>query len=151
MYEQIVSLLGGRVAEELFLGVISTGASNDIDRASKLARDMVARYGMNKNLGTVSYQGGGEVFIGRDYQTTKSYSERVAGSIDDEVKLLIDKAYAHCTDILKANEEKLMQVADYLVANETMTGDQFVDCMEGREIREASATSLFDDHIPTKE
>ena len=150
MYEQIVSLLGGRVAEELFLGDISTGASNDIDRASKLARDMVARYGMNKNLGTVSYQGGGEVFIGRDYQTTKSYSERVAGSIDEEVKLLIDKAYAHCTDILKANEEKLMQVADYLVANETMTGDQFVDCMEGKRIREASATSLFDDHLPTE-
>ena len=151
MYEQIVSLLGGRVAEELFLGDISTGASNDIDRASKLARDMVARYGMNKNLGTVSYLGGGEVFIGRDYQTTKSYSERAAGSIDEEVKLLIDKAYQHCSDILKANEERLMQVADYLVANETMTGDQFVDCMEGREIREASATSLFDDHISTKE
>ena len=151
MYEQIVSLLGGRVAEELFLGDISTGASNDIDRASKLARDMVARYGMNKNLGTVSYLGGGEVFIGRDYQTTKSYSERVAGTIDEEVKLLIDKAYQHCADILKANEDKLMQIADYLLEHETMTGDQFVDCMEGREIREASATSLFDDHISNKE
>ena len=151
MYEQIVSLLGGRVAEELFLGDISTGASNDIDRASKLARDMVARYGMNKNLGAVSYLGGGEVFIGRDYQTTKSYSERIAGSIDEEVKLLIDQAYQHCSDILKANEEKLLQVADYLVANETMTGDQFVDCMEGREIRDASATSLFDDHITKEE
>ena len=148
MYEQIVSLLGGRVAEELFLGDISTGASNDIDRASKLARDMVARYGMNKTLGTVSYLGGGEVFIGRDYQTTKSYSEKIAGTIDEEVKLLIDKAYQHCIDILKANEDKLLQVADYLVKNETMTGEQFVDCMEGREIREASATSLFDEHLP---
>ena len=151
MYEQIVSLLGGRVAEELFLGDISTGASNDIDRASKLARDMVARYGMNKNLGTVSYLGGGEVFIGRDYQTTKSYSERVAGTIDEEVKLLIDKAYQHCADILKSNEEKLMQVADYLVEHETMTGDQFAACMEGREIGEASSTSLFDDHISKQE
>ena len=151
MYEQIVSLLGGRVAEELFLGDISTGASNDIDRASKLARDMVARYGMNKNLGTVSYLGGGEVFIGRDYQTTKSYSERIAGTIDEEVKLLIDKAYQHCADILKANEDKLKQVADYLVEHETMTGEQFAACMEGREIGEASSTSLFDEHIPTEE
>ena len=76
MYEQIVSLLGGRVAEALFIGDISVGASNDIDRASKLARDMVARYGMCEKLGTVSYLDGGEVFIGRDYQTTKSYSEK---------------------------------------------------------------------------
>ena len=92
MYEQIVSLLGGRVAEALFLGDISVGASNDIDRATKLAKDMVARYGMCEKLGTVSYLDGGEVFIGRDYQTTKSYSEKVAGTIDDEVRALIDKA-----------------------------------------------------------
>ena len=144
MYEQIVGLLGGRVAESLFLGDISTGASNDIDRASKLARDMVARYGMNDALGTVSYLGGGEVFIGRDYQTTKSYSEQVAGTIDEQVKLLIDKAYAHCAEILKKDEEKLMQVVDYLMEHETMTGAQFADCMEGREISDRSSTSLFD-------
>ena len=144
MYEQIVGLLGGRVAEALFLGDISTGASNDIDRASKLARDMVARYGMNDALGTVSYLGGGEVFIGRDYQTTKSYSEQVAGTIDEQVKLLIDKAYAHCAEILKKDEEKLMQVVDYLMEHETMTGAQFADCMEGREISDRSSTSLFD-------
>ena len=88
MYEQIVGLLGGRVAEALFLGDISTGASSDIDRATKLARDMVARYGMCEKLGTVSYTSGGEVFIGRDYQSTKGYSEKVAGTIDDEVKAL---------------------------------------------------------------
>jgi len=145
MYEQIVGLLGGRVAEALFLGDISVGASNDIDRASKLARDMVARYGMNDALGTVSYLGGGEVFIGRDYQTTKSYSEQVAGTIDEQVKLLIDKAYAHCAEILKKDEAKLMQVVDYLMAHETMTGAQFADCMEGRQISEASSTALFDD------
>ena len=144
MYEQIVGLLGGRVAESLFLGDISTSASNDIDRASKLARDMVARYGMNDALGTVSYLGGGEVFIGRDYQTTKSYSEQVAGTIDEQVKLLIDKAYAHCAEILKKDEEKLMQVVDYLMEHETMTGAQFADCMEGREISDRSSTSLFD-------
>ncbi len=144
MYEQIVGLLGGRVAESLFLGDISTGASNDIDRASKLARDMVARYGMNDALGTVSYLGGGEVFIGRDYQTTKSYSEQVAGTIDEQVKLLIDKAYAHCAEILKKDEAQLMAVVDYLLEHETMSGAQFADCMAGREISESSTTSLFD-------
>ncbi len=144
MYEQIVSLLGGRVAEALFLGDISTGASNDIDRASKLARDMVARYGMCEKLGTVSYLGGGEVFIGRDYQNTKSYSEAVAGTIDEEVKLLIDRAYQQCTEILKKDEGKLMAVVDYLMEHETMTGEQFTACMEARSIEAASTTALFD-------
>ena len=144
MYEQIVSLLGGRVAEALFLGDISTGASSDIDRASKLARDMVARYGMCERLGTVSYLSGGEVFIGRDYQQTKSYSESVAGTIDEEVKLLIDKAYKQCMEILQKDEDKLMAVVDYLTEHETMTGEQFAACMEGKEIAESSATALFD-------
>ena len=146
MYEEIVGLLGGRVAEALFLGDISVGASNDIDRATKLARDMVARYGMCEELGTVSYLGGGEVFIGRDYQTTKSYSEKVAGTIDDQVKILVDKAYAQCAEILKANEDKVMAVVAHLLENETMTGKQFADCMEGREISEATKVSLFDAH-----
>ena len=146
MYEQIVGLLGGRVAEALFLNDISTGASNDIDRATKLAKDMVARYGMCEALGTVSYLGGGEVFIGRDYQTTKSYSEAVAGTIDQQVKLLIDKAYAHCAEILKKDEEKLKAVVDYLMQHENMTGDQFNALMAGNEIGEASATALFDSH-----
>jgi len=151
MYEQIVGLLGGRVAEALFLGDISVGASNDIDRATKLARDMVARYGMCEELGTVSYLGGGEVFIGRDYPTTESYSEKVAGTIDDQVKLLVDKAYAQCAEILKANEDKVMAVVDHLMEHETMTGTQFADCMEGREISEATEVSLFDAHRETKE
>ena len=144
MYEEIVSLLGGRVAEALYLGDISVGASNDIDRATQLARDMVARYGMCEKLGTVSYLGGGEVFIGRDYQTTKSYSEKFAGSIDEEVKLLIDKAYEHCQKILSENEEKLQQVVAFLLKNETMTGTQFEACMEDRTIEAASSTAMFD-------
>ncbi len=144
MYEQIVSLLGGRVAEELFLGDISVGASNDIDRATKLAKDMVARYGMCEKLGTVSYLDGGEVFIGRDYQSTKSYSEKMAATIDDEVKALIDRAYGHCRKLLSDNSERLHQVADYLLEHESMTGEQFTACMEGREIGEGSATALFD-------
>ena len=144
MYEQIVSLLGGRVAEALFIGDISVGASNDIERATKLAKDMVARYGMCEKLGTVSYLDGGEVFIGRDYQTTKSYSEKVAATIDDEVKLLIDKAYAHCKEILTADSEKLQEIVDFLMANESMSGEQFIACMEGKPMVEESATSMFD-------
>lgn len=144
MYEQIVSLLGGRVAEALFLGDISVGASNDIDRATKLAKDMVARYGMCEKLGTVSYLDGGEVFIGRDYQTTKSYSEKVAGTIDDEVKALIDKAYDHCKQILTDNSDKLHKVVDFLLERETMTGEQFEAVMQGREVGDASSTSMFD-------
>ena len=145
MYEEIVSLLGGRVAEALFLQDISVGASNDIDRASKLARDMVARYGMCEKLGTVSYLGGDEVFIGRDYQTTKGYSEKVAGTIDDEVKVLVDRAYDHCAKLLKENEAKVMEVVEFLLAHETMTGAQFAACMENRPIPEiAGETAMFD-------
>jgi len=144
MYEEIVSLLGGRVAEALFVGDISVGASNDIDRATKLAKDMVARYGMCEKLGTVSYLSGGEVFIGRDYQTTKSYSEAVAATIDEEVKLLIDKAYAHCKQILEENADKLHEVVAYLLEHENMTGDQFRACMEDKQIAEASTTGMFD-------
>ena len=144
MYEEIVSLLGGRVAEDLFIGDISVGAANDIDRATKLAKDMVARYGMCEKLGTVSYLAGGEVFIGRDYQTTKSYSEAVAATIDEEVKILIDKAYAHCKQILEDNSEKLHEVVEFLLERESMTGEQFEACMEGKEIQNSSTTSLFD-------
>ena len=148
MYENIVGLLGGRVAEALFLQDISTGASNDIDRASKLARDMVARYGMCENLGAVSYTSGDEIFIGRDYEKTKSYSEKVAGTIDDEVKALIDRAYRHCEEILKRDAEKLNRIVDFLMIHETMTGEQFADCMADREIRDATETSLFDAFKP---
>ena len=151
MYEEIVCLLGGRVAEALFLGDISVGASNDIDRATQLARDMVARYGMCEKLGTVSYLGGGEVFIGRDYQTTKSYSEKFAGTIDEEVKVLIDKAYDHCRKILSENEEKLQQVVSFLLENETMTGAQFEACMEDRTIEAASSTAMFEQVPEEKE
>ena len=144
MYEQIVGLLGGRVAEELFVGDISVGASNDIDRATKLAKDMVARYGMCERLGTVSYLDDGEVFIGRDYQNTKSYSEEVAGAIDQEVKKLIDKAYAECRQILSDDGDRLMKVVDYLLEHETITGDQFADLMEDRAVEATSHTAMFD-------
>ncbi len=143
MFEQIVGLLGGRVAEALFLQDISTGASNDIDRASKLARDMVARYGMCPRLGTVSYTSDDEVFLGRDYEKTKSYSEEVAGIIDQEVKAVIDQAYEKCKAILTRDGEKLRQVAEFLLNNETMTGAQFAACMEGRPIPEADSIAML--------
>ena len=133
MYEQIVSLLGGRVAEQLHLGDISTGASNDIQRASAIARDMVSKYGMSEKLGTVAYGSEGEIFIGRDYEKSKSYSEQVAGDIDAEVKALIDRAYAHCTDILTANREKLLRIAKYLLENETMNREEFEAAMKHEE------------------
>ena len=151
MYEQIVGLLGGRVAEALYIGDISVGASNDIDRATKLAKDMVARYGMCEKLGTVSYLDDGEVFIGRDYQNTKSYSEKVAGTIDEEVKSLIDRAYEDCKTILTKDGEKLLAITDYLLDNETMTGAQFADLMEGRELSQGSATALTDGYEEPEE
>ena len=151
MYEQIVGLLGGRVAEALYVGDISVGASNDIDRATKLAKDMVARYGMCEKLGTVSYLDDGEVFIGRDYQNTKSYSDKVAGTIDDEVKALIDRAYEDCKTILTKDGEKLLAITDYLLDNETMTGAQFADLMEGRELSQGSATALTDGYEEPEE
>ena len=150
MYERIVSLLGGRVAETLYVGDISTGASNDIDRVSKLARDMVARYGMCENLGTVSYLGDGEVFIGRDYQSTKSYSEKFAGTIDDEVKQLVDRAYDHCRRLLTENQAEFDRVVEFLLKHETMSGAQFAACMEGKPIDETAQTSLFEDLTETE-
>ncbi len=151
MFEEIVALLGGRVAEALFVGDISVGASSDIDRATELARDMVARYGMCEALGTVSYLDDGEVFIGRDYQMTKRYSELFAGAIDEQVKLLMDKAYAHCAELLKKDEEKINKIVEFLLENESMSGKQFVACMEDREIGEAEKISMFQTEDKTEE
>ena len=130
MFEQIVSFLGGRVAEQLFMEDISTGASNDIERATELARDMVTRYGMSKTLGPVSYGSDGEVFIGRDYEKSKSYSEASAGRIDEEVKSLIDRAYKTCEDILNAHGDKVLSVSGYLLEHETMDAETFKNHMQ---------------------
>ena len=126
MFEQIVSLLGGRVAEQMALGDISTGASNDIQRASEIARKMVTVYGMSPRLGTISFESGhDEIFIGRSMAQTRSYSEEVAAIIDEEVKALIDKAYAMCESILNEHMDKVKLVASYLLENETMDGATF--------------------------
>ena len=130
MFEDIVGLLGGRAAEEIVFRDITTGASNDIDRASQTARDMVARYGMSKKLGTISYLSDDEVFIGGSYGKTKSYSEQVAGTIDEEVKAVIDAAYDRCIQLLTENRDKLDAVAEFLLKNENMTGDEFRAIMD---------------------
>jgi len=147
MFETVVSFLGGRIAEDLEFGDITTGASNDIQRATGIARDMVAKYGMSKRLGAVSYDSGSEVFIGRDYEKTKSYSERVAGEIDEEVKDVVDQAYDRCRGILEEHRDKLRAVAEFLLQHGTMNRDQFEACMEGREIPEVSVAGLFDSAV----
>ena len=140
MFEHIVELLGGRAAEEIIFQDISTGASNDIDRASQTARDMVARYGMSKQIGTISYHSDDEVFIGGSYGKTKSYSESVAGQIDDEVKTVIDAAYSKALELLTENRDKLDAVAEFLLKHENMTGEQFKTLMEGQNTTVEEAT-----------
>ncbi len=131
MEDQIVALLGGRVAEKLCLGDISTGASNDIQRASQLARKMVASYGMSDRIGTVSFESGhDEVFIGRTMTQGRSYSEAVAAEIDEEVKRIVNTAYARCEEILSASRDKLETVAQYLLAHETMERESFLAVFE---------------------
>ena len=130
MLEQIVSLLGGRVAEALMLDDISTGASNDIQRATAIARKMVTKYGMSSKLGPVSFESEEQVFIGRDYGHTKSYSEEYAAHIDQEVQETLQNAYKVCEDILKAHTDQLQAVSDYLLEHETMDGDAFRQYMD---------------------
>ena len=126
MEETIVSLLGGRAAEELVLNDVSTGASNDIERASKIARDMVTKYGMSEKLGTIMFGSGQEeVFLGRDFTQTKNFSEETAGIIDEEVKKIIDKAYQTAKYILREHAEKLNIVAGILLEKEKIDGDEF--------------------------
>ena len=144
MYEEIVAGLGGRVAEALFCQDISTGASQDIRHITQVARDMVAKYGMSEKIGPIAYSSDEEVFIGRDYEKTKSYSEQVAGLLDGEVREIIDRAYRHCEKILQEDREKLFQVVEFLLAHETMSGAQFKACMEGRDMDAAGPGSLFD-------
>ena len=126
MLENIISLLGGRVAEAIILDDISTGASNDIERATKIARAMVTKYGMSDRVGAVAYGGDQEeVFLGRDFAHSKEYSEETAGMIDEEVKKIIDNAYRNAEEILRANIDKLHAVAGVLLEKEKIDGEEF--------------------------
>ena len=126
MEDEIVALLGGRAAEELMLGDISTGASNDLQRATTIARKMVGTYGMSKRLGHVAFNAGSdEVFIGKSMGHTRPYSEKIAAEMDDEIQQILADAYARCTEILKREQEKLKTVANFLLEHETMTAEEF--------------------------
>lgn len=137
MYENIVVLLGGRVAEKLILDDISTGASNDLERATSTARNMVTRYGFSDNLGPVVYgQGDHEVFLGRDYTNTPSYSDNVAAEIDNEIRTLIESAFTDAEKILNEHMDKLHVVAKYLMKYEKVDGATFEKLMNG-ELKES--------------
>ncbi len=125
MMEQIVHLLGGRVAEKLTLNDISTGASNDIERATEIARGMVTKYGFSERLGPVNYSSSDEVFLGKDFSTRKNYSEEMASEIDEEIRTIIEDAYATAEKLLNENIDKLHTVAQTLLEIETLDGEQF--------------------------
>ncbi|MCM1486225.1 MAG: ATP-dependent zinc metalloprotease FtsH, partial [Faecalibacterium sp.] len=132
MLDDIVVLLGGRVAEALVLDDISTGASNDIERATDIARDMVTRYGMSKTIGPVSFTSGShEVFLGRDYGNTRNYSENLACEIDKEINGIVTNAYSRCEQLLNEHMDKLHILAQYLIKHEKIDADDFKKLMNG--------------------
>ena len=142
MKNAIVHLLGGRVAESLTLDDISTGASNDIQRATDIARDMVTKYGFSERIGTVNYSNSEEVFLGNDFTTHKNYSDEVAREIDDEVKKIISDAYAEAERLLKENMDILTRVAEALLLVETIDGEQFEDLFTGKVSAEGLAEQV---------
>lgn len=139
MEASIVSLLGGRVAESLVLDDISTGASNDIERATKIARAMVTQYGMSDRLGTINYDSSeNEVFIGRDLGRSKDYSERTAAEIDEEVARIINEGYSKCKELLSDNLDKLLALSDALLEKETIYANDFEKIFNGEKLEEES-------------
>ncbi len=132
MLGELVVLLGGRVAEAVVLGDISTGASNDLERATAIARNMVTHYGMSEKIGPVAYsEGDREVFLGKSYGTAKNYSEKVAAEIDAEMKDILTNAYCNCEAIIKGHQDKLTEVAEYLMVNEKADRKTFEAIMSG--------------------
>ena len=142
MREQILHLLGGRVAEMLTLEDISTGASNDIQRATDIARDMITKYGFSERLGTVNYSDSEEVFLGRDFTSSKKYSEEVAAEIDEEIRRMIGECLEDTKEILKAHMTELENVAQALLLVETLDGEQFERLFTGEITPEALADEL---------
>lgn len=132
MEEELITLLGGRVAEGLVLGDISTGASNDIERATDIARKMVTKYGFSEKLGPIVYgESDHEVFLGRDFNNSRNYSETVASEIDDEIRKIVDTAYEKCHSILQQHMDQLHLVAQYLIRKEKVDGKVFLQLMKG--------------------
>jgi cell division protease FtsH len=133
MLDELVGLLGGRVAEQIIIGDISTGASNDIHRATEIARSMVTQYGMSEKLGPIAFGGDShEIFLGKDYGQVRNYSETVAAQIDEEIERLISEAYARTNSILSEHIDKLHAVAGALLERDKVDGKEFIEIMEGK-------------------
>lgn len=143
MEEEIIVLLGGRVAEKIVLDEISTGASNDIERATDLARSMITRYGFSEKLGPIVYgHDNSEVFLGRDYSQGRNYSENVAAEIDGEIRELIDTSYENAKQILLSHRDQLDKVAHYLMEHEKIDGEDFYKLMNGEPLDDNTATPV---------
>lgn len=138
MMHEIMHLLGGRVAEAIYLDDISTGASNDIERATQIARSMVTKYGFSDKLGPINYSDSDEPFLGRDFSKTKAYSEEVANEIDEEVRRLVGEAYAKTEALLKEHSAEMERVAQALIRVETLDAEQFEDLYTGKEDAEST-------------
>ena len=147
MREQIIHLLGGRAAEKLTLDDISTGASNDIQRATEIARDMVTKYGFSEKLGPVNYSSSDEVFLGKDFTSKQAYSEETANEIDEEVKAIIEECYDAALSILEEHKTQLTAVAEGLLEIETLDGEQFIDLFDGKK----TPQELGEEHAVAKE
>ena len=148
MLDNIVGLLGGRVAEKIVLDDISTGASNDIERATKIARDMVMKYGMSDKLGPIAFRSeSDEVFLGMSYSNSRDYSEQVAFEIDTEVKQIIDSSYKRCTELLTENIAKLHNVAGALFEKEKVNAEEFVNLFEMKNLEEKPEGSSQDTEV----
>ncbi len=151
MFEDICVCLGGRVAEKLILGDISTGASSDLRKATQTARDMVATYGMSDELGPIAYNNDSDqVFLGRDYTHSRAYSEETAAKIDKEVKKTVEEAYQKTIELLNSHLNELHAVANTLLIREKITGDEFRAVMEGKRIEDAVAGELPEDEAPAQ-
>jgi cell division protease FtsH len=152
LYDEIVVLLGGRVAESLVLGDISTGAQNDLERATGIARKMIMEYGMSDEIGPLTLGRKTEqVFLGRDIARDRNYSEEIAFSVDKEVKAIVDKCYEKAKGLLNDNMEKLHLVATTLMEKETLDSDEFTALMEGRSTEEVKNARLVKEEIKNRE
>ena len=149
---ELVTLLGGRVAESLVLNEISTGASNDIERATNIAKSMVQTFGMSDSLGTIKYGTDDDnVFVGRDMGKPRDHSEEVQAKIDAEVHRLIDEAYKKCEDIISKNISMLNNIADVLIERETITGAEFENIFAGKNFDGTEKTSKADETLEINE
>lgn len=132
MYQGLVWAMGGRVAEAIVFDDITTGASGDIQDATRNAKNMVTRFGFSEELGPVLYAGSEEVFLGRDYGHANTFAESTAAKIDSEVKKLIEKAYKECEELLRTHMDQLTELSEYLIENEKIDGENFDLLMEGK-------------------